>query len=88
MRPVSLDEYQESLIINSKDYQFYALILAAMRQADSDNIELLKGAFPDVWDSFMVRYKEPFGVVPEWDGITTEQFKLFRTTLQERLENG
>ena len=51
---VSLDEYQKSLIVNAQGYPFYSLIVAAMRQADTDNLERLRLAFPDVWHSKFV----------------------------------
>jgi hypothetical protein len=43
-------DHEQSKSIDAADYPFYALIMAAMRQADSRNRELLWQAFPDIWD--------------------------------------
>lgn len=49
-------DYELGLRINAKNYPFYALIQAAMRQANSCNIEKLKEAFPDVWAELKAGY--------------------------------
>jgi len=72
---MSLYDYQASLDISSDDPPFYALIIAAMRKADSTNIEKLKAAWPEVYDEFRARYSAPLGVVPELDGITPEEYQ-------------
>lgn len=50
----------------SKTYEpdFYALVMAAMRQADSFNAAKLHEAFPEVWDELQARYNAPGGVLP------------------------
>jgi len=48
--------------IEAKGYPFYALIHAALRQADTDNLEKLKAAFPEVWDELQVRYLSRVGL--------------------------
>ena len=65
---MSLYDYKMSQRIASEDYPFYALIMAAMRQADSNNIDLLKFAFSDVWHELTERYNAPGGVLPEDKG--------------------
>ena len=60
---MSFHEYKVGLEISSKQYPFYALIQAAMRQADTDNLEMLKGCFPDVWLELRVRYNAPGGLL-------------------------
>ena len=40
---------------------FYALIMAAMREADSANAAKLQAAFPEVWDELAARYHAPGG---------------------------
>jgi len=40
---------------------FYALLMAAMREADSMNIKKLKAAFPDTWTELKARYNAPGG---------------------------
>ena len=62
---MSLYDYQLGLKITMHDYPFYALIQAAMRQADSDNIEKLKNAFPGTWEELKMRYNAPDGKLPE-----------------------
>lgn len=70
---MSLYDYQESLDISSSDPAFYALIMAAMRKADSTNIEKLKAAWPEVYTEYHARYNAPFGIIPELDRITPEE---------------
>ena len=50
-------EYMMSLNIAVRDYPFYALIATAMRQADTDNLERLKSAFPGIYES-LVKWRE------------------------------
>lgn len=61
---MSLYDYKVSQKISAKDYPFYALIMAAMRQADSRNIEMLKMSFPETWDELNQRYNAPGGLLP------------------------
>jgi hypothetical protein len=52
-------EYYTSMTISAHDYPFYALIAAAMRQADTDNLERLKAAFPGMWESLCEWREKP-----------------------------
>ena len=52
-------DYDRSIAMG--DEPFYALIMAAMRRADTDNAALLKAAFPEVWDELYARYHAPGG---------------------------
>jgi len=54
-------EYEKS---KTYDPDFYALIMAAMRQADTFNAEKLRAAWPDVWDELQARYNAPGGYLP------------------------
>lgn len=54
-----LHEYRMSLEVTRKDYPFYALIMAAMRQSDTDNCIRLKHVFPDVWKELKELYNTP-----------------------------
>jgi hypothetical protein len=47
---------------------FYALIMAAIAMADTDNLEKLRTAFPDVHRDTLVRYYAPDGCLNlgEW----------------------
>lgn len=61
---MSLYEYQESKELKHKDVSFNALIMAAMRRADTSNIEKLKRCWPDVWTELEARYYAPGGLLP------------------------
>lgn len=63
-RRMSLYDYKESQRIAAQDYPFAALIMAAMRKADTDNADALKAAFPDMWDDLQLRYSAPGGLLP------------------------
>ncbi len=53
-------------------YEFYALLMAAMRNADTRNAALLKKAFPDTWEELLARYKAPGGRLEgEEDAVTS-----------------
>ena len=58
---MSFHEYIVSLRLSREDVPFYALIMAAMRKADSDNEYKLRTCFPDVWDELHARYHSPGG---------------------------
>jgi hypothetical protein len=52
-------DYLCSRAIAARDEPFYALIMAAMRKADTDNLEKLKAAWPETWDELRVFYNTP-----------------------------
>ena len=54
-------DYEKSREIALQDYPFYALIMAAMRQADTDNVQALQIAFPHVWKELQARHLAPGG---------------------------
>jgi len=43
------------------DHPFYGLIQAAMRRADTKNLEMLKTCWPEIWDDLQKRYNAPGG---------------------------
>lgn len=55
--------YRKSVELGQDDPSFYALIMAAMRKADSLNVVILRGAFPTVWDDLQARHDAPAGVL-------------------------
>lgn len=61
---MSRHDYEMSKRIDALDFPFYALVMAAMRRADTANTEALKRAFPDVWDELQARYWAPGGFLP------------------------
>ena len=71
---MSLHDYPRSLALNSLDEPFYSLIMAAMRQADTDNLALLKVAWPSVHHELMLRREVPLGVLRD-DEITVEKYR-------------
>lgn len=56
-------DYEASKVIAQQGYPFYALVMAAMRQADSDNFLKLAAAWPEVNLELMARYNAPGGVL-------------------------
>ena len=58
---MSLYDYRVSQKISADDPPFYALIMAAMRKADTTNEYKLRAAWPDVWEELGKRYPAPGG---------------------------
>lgn len=61
---MSRHEYEESKRINQNGHSFYGLLMAAMRNADTSNLEKLRAAFPEVATELQARYDAPGGVLP------------------------
>lgn len=61
---MSLYDYRASQQISVTDPPFYALIMAAIRRADTRNTALLRAAFPEVHAEFEARYNAPGGTLP------------------------
>ena len=61
---MSLFDYNASEKIALADYPFYALIMAAMRRADTVNSVKLQRAFPQVHAELAIRYNAPGGYLP------------------------
>jgi hypothetical protein len=64
---MSYYDYRMSSKIDSSKQTFYSLIMAAMRRADSQNVELMKRAWPEVWEELEQRYHAPGGILPGED---------------------
>ena len=61
---MTLYDYEASQqLLAQRDWPFYALIMAAMRKADSDNATRLREAFPWTYDELYARYNAPGGVI-------------------------
>jgi len=60
---MSLYDYQVSLELSKIHPSFDALIMAAMRKADTNNAQLLVAAFPEIWDELSERYWSPKGLI-------------------------
>lgn len=63
-RGLNLYEYNESREIERHHFSFYALLAAAMRQADSQNMSLLTAVYPNVAADLRARYNAPGGELP------------------------
>lgn len=61
---MSMFDYEASKRIALLYVPFYAIIMAAMRQADSNNLKLLKEAWPNTWHELHERYNAPGGFLP------------------------
>ncbi|HPS39180.1 MAG TPA: hypothetical protein PL124_07180 [Candidatus Cloacimonadota bacterium] len=61
---MSLYDYNHSQQIACGFHPFYGIIMAAMRQADSTNLEKLKAMWPDTWEELQARYNAPGGLLP------------------------
>jgi len=61
--------YEMSRQILADDPPFYALIMAAMRKADTPNLARLQAAFPEVWAELDERYWTPGGLVAAEGGV-------------------
>lgn len=60
---VSLYDYKMSQVIEGDGHPFYALVMAAMRQADTFNLEKLGALFPETLAELRERYNAPGGVI-------------------------
>lgn len=58
---MSYYDYNVSRSLADKDYPFDALIMAAMRKADSVNLFFLSDAFPETYKELRARYNAPGG---------------------------
>lgn len=58
-------ELMEAASIEKKPWSFNAIIQAAMREADSDNIIMLASLFPIIFSELKARYAAPGGVLPD-----------------------
>ena len=72
---MSYFDYRASQEIDGHDYPFYAIIMAAMRKADTSNVEKLKSAFPATFLELQERYNLPLGMYQNEviDGKTRKQ---------------
>jgi hypothetical protein len=60
---VSHFDYMVSRTLATNDLPFYALIMTAMRQADTTNLDKLRAAWPDVYAELEARYHAPGGLL-------------------------
>jgi hypothetical protein len=60
---MSYDEYVEGMATAADIITFNALIYAAMRKADVENLEILKYCWPSIWAEYVIRQDLPNGVL-------------------------
>ena len=62
---MSLYDYEvgQRVVTQYGDDEFYGLIQACMRLADTDNLQRLKIDWPEVWDDLQKRYNAPGGLL-------------------------
>ena len=60
---MGIREYFQSQDIAYQNYDFEAIIMAALRQADTENYAKLQEAFPEIQDELMRRYNATGGVL-------------------------
>lgn len=60
---MSLYDYRKAQEIQAEDHPFYALIMCAMKQADTTNAAKLREAFPEVHAELAKRYDAPGGIL-------------------------
>lgn len=58
-------DYEVSKHISSHDYTFGAMMMALMRKADSQDLEILKASFPRIHAELVARYSAPGGILPD-----------------------
>lgn len=75
-------DYLKSREIAAQDYPFYALIMAALRQADTENSKKLRMVFPDISEELRARYNAPVGA------LTSEELDAYKTYSRERYGEG
>lgn len=69
---MSLYDYQVSQQLAKDDPPFAALIMAALRKADSYNAYLLEECWPEICGEMRARYDAPGGRLPEDPRVTRQ----------------
>lgn len=72
---MSLHSYHISKVLSADDPPFYALIMAAMRKADTENLRRLREMWPAVWEELNDRYNAPNGVIKSDGEVNYEILK-------------
>jgi len=62
---MSLYDYEISIELSKNDPPFASLIMSAMRRADDNNLEMLQGCWPEIWEELKARYYLPGGILPD-----------------------
>ena len=62
---MSLYDFDKAIQLTHIDTPFYSLIMAAVLRADTQNLEKLTEAFPDIVEETKKRYHAPGGVLED-----------------------
>lgn len=59
----TVHDYEYARRLVAQDPPFWALVIAAMRRADTNNERALREAFPQVWEELDRRYHAPMALL-------------------------
>lgn len=62
---LNLIDYMIGARLKDADISFTALVSAAMRKGDTNNLAKLKMVFPEIWGSLQERYNSDYGIIEE-----------------------
>jgi hypothetical protein len=60
---MTLHDYELSKHISTRGYAWYAMLMALIRDADTDNLAKIEREWPDVVAEFRARYNAPGGLL-------------------------
>ncbi len=69
---MSLYDYHYSEKLSRQDPPMDALLMAAIRKADSTNLARIEAGFPELVAEMKARYNAPLGVIPEDGAVDVE----------------
>jgi hypothetical protein len=62
---INRDKYLKGGVLSSMSgVEFYSLLAALFREADSENLEILREAFPGEHENLLKRYNAPYALLP------------------------
>lgn len=86
---LSWHSYLASKEVERRDFPFYAIIVAAMKKADDDNLRALKHVFPGLFEQALERYNQPMGMsiaeLAKTD-ITPDRYKEVLEKIEEEFK--
>lgn len=60
---INMSKYDYDCSKEISSNSFYAIIMVAMRKADSQNLTILKKYWPEIWNELQLRYNSPNGII-------------------------
>jgi hypothetical protein len=79
---MSCYEYELSKEIAAKDWSFYALLMALIRKADTDNLAKIEREWPQEVAELRARYNAPYGLLPHELVTADEEREVVRDGTQ------